>query len=128
MEYKVIEIVDNTRILINYGRNDGASVDQPVRVYSKGREVRDPETNKSLGNWNIIKDELTITEVFNKFSVCMKKIKVTTSILYPLENAFTSTHTRNEELNVDATQITNNVNPSSSPIQAGDLIEILKKV
>ena len=123
--YKVIEIVDNTHIIINYGTAQGAREDKQVRVFSIGRSVVDPETNEDLGTWNVIKATLTITEAFRYFSICSNKEVKTSSVLEPFPSGFTRTVTKFNNINVDENQITNNKNEPAAPIQVGDFVEIL---
>ena len=73
-EYKVINIINKFNIIINYGSNDGAYEGQEVRISTTGDEILDLD-GKSLGNIEIIKEELEITKIYDNFSIC-KKIKI----------------------------------------------------
>ena len=72
-DYKVIDIINKFNIIINYGSNDGAFEGQEVRISTIGDEIFDLD-GKSLGNIEIIKDELEITKVYDNFSICKKMI------------------------------------------------------
>lgn len=127
-EFKVIEIVDKTRIIINYGKNDGAIMNQKVQIYNIGREVIDPDTKCSLGTWDIIKDTLEIEELFDDFSICRKPYLKAASLLDPFMNSLSSTTKEVSGyglINVDDSQITNNLNEQITPIKVGDLVKIV---
>ena len=72
-DYKVIDIINKFNIIINYGLNDGAFEGQEVRISTIGDEIFDLD-GKSLGNIEIIKDELEIDRVYDNFSLCKKII------------------------------------------------------
>jgi hypothetical protein len=73
-KYRVIEIVNDKKILINYGIYQGAEVGDKIEIYEDGRKVIDPISHRDLGNWDYIKDTLSITQVFHLFSVCSKTV------------------------------------------------------
>ena len=73
---KVIKILDNYSILINYGRTKGATVGENVQIVEIGPEIIDPDSGESLGTLDHIKDVLQIQEVFDEFSICNKRIKI----------------------------------------------------
>ncbi|SHE79904.1 hypothetical protein SAMN02745784_01833 [Tissierella praeacuta DSM 18095] len=123
--YRVVEILDEHSILVNYGRESGANEDDEVRIISKGPEVIDPETNKSLGTLDSIKAVLTIVTAYDKFSLC-KKIQVTTknALISPLSQ-FDVTSKSIKTINVDKNSISNKELPNDKVIKVGDKVEIL---
>ena len=56
--YRVIEIIDEYSILINYGSLNGASKGDEVRIIAIGPEVIDPISKSSLGTLDKVKAEL----------------------------------------------------------------------
>lgn len=120
MKYKVIEIVSEKEIIIDFGQSQGAKIGDRILIYSLGREVYDPTTNKKLGTWDISKAYLSITEVFENFSICKNKIVTENSLLNPLGTVFNKSVTY-EKINVDESAITNNKNLGTTPIKVGDL-------
>ncbi len=125
-EYRVIEIVDEKTILVNYGTFNGAKRGDKVIIYRNGREVFDPETNESLGTWDIVKAHVTVVEAFEKFSVCKDERVTPSSVLNPLAtlDLFASTTTY-ETLPVNKEQITKDINPSDVIISVGDSVRVL---
>lgn len=124
-EYRVIEILDEYSILINYGRDNGAYKNNEVRVVSVGPEIIDPETNESLGTLDFVKETLTIITPYDKFSLCRKVEKITRNIIVsPLAQFNTSTLT-NKSLNVDEVTLSNNQLDNDPMIKIGDKIEIM---
>lgn len=123
--YKVIEIIDEYSILINYGRSDGASNDDSVRIIAKGPEVIDPDTNMLLGTFDAVKADLLIDTAYDKFSVCKSiKVKVTNALISPLSQ-FQSTSKVAEPLTVDRAAMSRKAHPKDTVIRVGDLVEIL---
>lgn len=50
----VSEIINDTTLVINRGSNDGVKRHDGFVIYRKGKEIIDPETNKSLGELEIV--------------------------------------------------------------------------
>lgn len=123
--FRVIEILDEYSILINYGKDDGANEDDEIRIISIGPEVIDPVTGKNLGTLDSIKSTLTIVTVYEKFSLC-KKIKTTTkNILISPISQFQTTSKESRPINVDKNSISNRKSPDDKVIKVGDMVEIL---
>lgn len=119
--YKVIRIVDDKTIMINYGLYDKAKKGQKVRVFQKGEDIFD--NSIWLGTLDIIKEDLEIVAVYDAFSLCQK-------IVYEQPNPYqllVSSQNINkvEKLNVDKSEIENLKYKSDEPIKNGDLVKIL---
>lgn len=52
---KVIKIIDQYRLVINKGKDDGISDSDRFIVYELGEELFDPDTNENLGQLEIVK-------------------------------------------------------------------------
>lgn len=122
--YRVIEIMDNYRLIINYGLADGAEKGDKVRIFEIGEEVIDPFDNSVLGTLDIIKAELKVTQVYENLSVCENIYTKTISILDPLASLARSS-SANLELNVEKSQISGRTMPTDVPIKVGDKAIIL---
>lgn len=123
--FRVIEILDEYSILINYGNDEGACEGDEIRIISTGPEVKDPETGETLGTLDSIKSELTIVTTYNKFSLC-KKIEITTNnILTNPLSQFQTTSTQAKPLDIDKSSISNKQIPNDTVINVGDLVEIM---
>jgi len=123
--FRVIEILDEYSILINYGRNDGANEDDEVRIISIGPEVIDPVTNENLGTLDSIKGTLTIVTAYDKFSLCKKIITTTQNVLVSPLSQFKTTTKTTKTINVDKDCISNKKTPDDNTIKIGDMVEIL---
>lgn len=121
-EYKVINIINKFNIIINYGSNDGAYEGQEVRISTTGDEILDLD-GKSLGNIEIIKEELEITRVYDNFSIC-KKIRI--NEINPFQPiSLVKKERRAVELNVKEEDFSNIKYQDMTPIKKGDNVKIL---
>ena len=121
-DYKVIDIINKFNIIINYGSNDGAFEGQEIRISTTGDEIFDLD-GKSLGNIEIIKDELEITRVYDNFSIC-KKISI--NEINPFQPiSLVKKEKRAVELNVKEEDFSNIKYQDMSPIRKGDNVKIL---
>ena len=51
---KVVDVIDDTRIVINKGAADGVTESQRFLIYRLGEEMTDPDTNESLGRLELV--------------------------------------------------------------------------
>lgn len=123
-DYRVIEIIDNMSILINYGTNNGAKKGTKVRVIEVGEVVMDPKTGSVLGTYDAIKAELEITVVYEHFSKCQN---ISRDFISPFESPLARKYatTRAKTINVNEEESTNRKTPTSSSVSVGDIVEIL---
>ncbi len=86
MEAKVVKIVDDFKLAINKGSDDGITKNDIFIIFEKGEELFDPETNESLGFLEIpklkmrvfnIQDRLTLLESMETQTITDRKIKKT---------------------------------------------------
>ena len=124
--YRVIEIMNDKEIVINYGSIDGAKVNQLIRIYEEGEPIIDPVTKKTLGTLDLVKDQLTVDVVFDNFSILRKPEYIQHSILDPLANLYI-TKKKYRAISVNQLQISNRNIPKSSYIQIGDKAVVIEK-
>ncbi len=122
--FKVIEIIDEYTLLINYGFNDGASEGDRLRIYSIGEKVFDPNTKEELGTLDNIKDIVQVEVPYENFSLCKKVRTIRREILNPLSKLVQTT-TVSESLYVDKTEISGRKPLKKEPIKTGDLALLL---
>lgn len=122
-DYKVIDIINKFNIIINYGSNDGAFEGQEVRISTIGDEIFDLD-GKSLGNIEIIKDELEIDKVYENFSICKKIIINEINPFQPI--SLVKKEIKAIELNVEEKDFSNIKYLDKSPIKKGDSVKILE--
>lgn len=122
--FKVIEIIDEYTLLINYGFNDGASEGDRLRIYSIGEKVFDPDTKEELGTLDNIKDIVQVEVPYENFSLCKKIRTIRRELLNPLSKLVQTT-TISESLYVDKTEISGRKPLKKEPIKTGDLALLL---
>lgn len=121
MEYKVINIIDNYSLIINYGKSDGADVGKKVRIFEEGTPIYDGE--EFLGNLDIIKSDLEIVAVYDRFSICKYIKKVTRNPFVSFN--FERTYYESEAINVEKEDFSNLKYKTNTPIKVGDKVKIL---
>lgn len=123
--YKVIKILSNNELIINYGIDDGARIAQKVRIYIPGEEIIDPKTEFALGTLDTIKEELEIYETFDHFSICRKVQREKRNVLTPFAADFVSELVSYDKINVNESEISPVGRPAKSPVCVGDLVKII---
>jgi len=68
IEGRVAEIIDEYTVVINRGHEHGVEEDMRFVIYEQGEEIKDPDTDKSLGNFEYVKAKVEVTNVREKFS------------------------------------------------------------
>lgn len=68
IEGKVAKIIDVYTIVINKGSEHGVEEDMRFVIYEPGEDIKDPDTKKSLGNFEYVKAKVKVTYVREKFS------------------------------------------------------------
>ena len=71
--YKVIKLLSDNSLIVDYGKNEGAYVGEELRVFTPGEEI--VFENINYGKLDFIKADVEIVSVFPKFSVCQKIIR-----------------------------------------------------
>nr|WP_072537040.1 hypothetical protein [Anaerococcus mediterraneensis] len=122
-KYKVIAILDNKRIAINYGRNNKASKRDVVRVIEVGPEIS--YEGENYGTMDTIKANLSIDTIYDKFSICTNR-SIENDMTRSIIGSFSPKIRIYEDLNVNKEQISNLEKPDLSPISLGDAVEIIK--
>jgi hypothetical protein len=86
MEGKVVKLVDNDKLAINIGLQDGIKKNDIFIIFEKQEEIFDPDTQKSLGYLEVPKlkmkvfnmqDKITLLESSETKIITDKKIKRT---------------------------------------------------
>ena len=57
---RVASVQDEFRVVINAGTEDGVREDMEFVIFSKGEEIKDPETGASLGQLEAVKGRIEI--------------------------------------------------------------------
>ena len=121
--YKVIKLLSDNSLIVDYGKNDGAYEGDDLRIFTPGEEVVFQGTN--YGTLDLIKADIEVVSVFPKFSVCQKINRRTVNSL-GLTNYLTREIEEVQKLNMNKEEISNTFYKDTSPIKLGDLVKILK--
>lgn len=62
-------LTDYFRLLINVGDADDVKIGERVLVFSLGQQMNDPETNESLGHFEVVRGYGRVTSVQTRMSV-----------------------------------------------------------
>lgn len=116
--YKIIKIIDEYNVLVDYGLNSHASEGDILNVFVPGKEVIVDEVN--YGTLDIIKAQLVVKSVYSKMSLCTNRDKETFSPLERLKNPFTETYIR--PLKIDENQKEKLIDDIDKSLRIGDLV------
>jgi len=116
--YKVIEIINNRALLIDYGTNDGAHHGDTLRIIDKGEPIIIDGID--YGTFDAIKDIVEVDIPYPKFSLCRKVLYKKENLLNPLAS-FERTVRTLQPMNVDEKEVSNRKIPQPSPIKNGDI-------
>ena len=111
--YKVIELINEYSILVNYGIINGARAGDTLRIFSTGEPVLDPVDKSLLGTLDIIKETVEVITPYEQFSLCQKVNRHQVSIINPLSNLVQTKKTisklnvKNSDLSRDILRISN---------------------
>ncbi|MCL6573904.1 MAG: hypothetical protein K6T88_19855 [Bacillus sp. (in: Bacteria)] len=70
MNYKVIKIVNEYLLVINYGTESHAEVGDILEIFQVGEKVYDPDNNDLLGTLDISKGKIQVKNIYEKMSLC----------------------------------------------------------
>jgi hypothetical protein len=118
-EYKIIEVIDNMTLLINYGFNDGAKKGDTLRIIDKGAPLIIDGID--YGTFDAVKDIVEVEIPYEKFSLCRNIVYAKTNFLNPLAS-FEKTMRSLRPMNVDEKSVSNRELPQPSPIKKGDIV------
>ena len=123
-EYKVIEIIDEYNIIIDYGFDKDAMQGEKLRIISKGEEVIDKATGNSLGTLDAIKAVVSVKTVYAKFSLCHRVRILEAPMLSPLSE-LVHRSSREERLPVNPDMMTHRKIPNGGATAVGDTAQLL---
>jgi len=125
--FKIVRILDEYRIIINAGSENGVNINDVFEIHGIIDTVYDPDTNEFLGSLDGIKAKVKVTQLHEKMSIC-KNVEVFSAIdhesLYGIGNLKFLMNSP-KKLNVDKTQISN---PELyEPLKVGDKATLITK-
>lgn len=68
MEAKIVAIIDEYRVAINKGSEDGVLLSDVFMVYEKGKEIFDPDTKESLVVLEVLELKMKVLNIQKKLS------------------------------------------------------------
>lgn len=68
---RIAAIIDEQRLLINCGMEQGVSIGDRFIIFEEGNEIMDPVTGQSLGKLELVKTQVEAVHVQNKMSLAM---------------------------------------------------------
>lgn len=71
---KVASIIDDKRVVVNKGANDGIHLNQMFLIYKLGDEIIDPDTKEILGQLEIVLGRGIVTHVQDKMATLTSNI------------------------------------------------------
>lgn len=133
MSYKVVKIVNEYLVVVDYGYKDNAMVDDILEIYQTGVAVEDPATLEHLGTLDVTKANIKVIKVYEKMSLCKSNdwiankkgtINSFSQTLGYLTEAFASTEVK--PLKVNTMQITGGYDSEELTISLEDPVKIVK--
>lgn len=131
VEGKVAKILDDQTLILNVGSAAGVAQGMVFSVFAPVEDVKDPDTGKSLGQWEAVKGYVQATHPQEQLTVCRVYVPQRRAEIPPEERG---THVLSAEmvevsmlrgglqpkakLNVDRTQLSGL--PEVGPIKVGD--------
>ncbi len=120
--YKIVKIIDDHTLVIDAGYNDGIKNGDQFEIYSKGEEIKDPDTNEILGTLDHIKERVEAVTVFEKMCICRHNIFV--NFLQNVSGGLSRIEPK--VLNVDSSQISGGL-ADDDVIKIGDKVRKIKR-
>jgi len=126
-DYRVIEILDEYSLIINYGTANGAEKGDVLRILEVGDAIIDPKTGKLLGTLDCIKETVSVEIPYENFSICRSSERENDfNFLSPLNDTLYSSVLKKQpkKLNVDSGDCSFKKVPEKSKIAIGDSVKI----
>lgn len=130
--YKIVRILNDMEIVINGGHEHGLQEGDLLEIFIIGEEIKDPDTDESLGTLDIIKGKVEIKTIYPKMSLCKSAEFITVKTSSPLDQltkswgAYATSYASKEvekrvALNVDMKQA-QKIKNVDTIIKLGDLV------
>lgn len=123
--YHVTHIIDEYSIIINYGRLQGAKLNDTVQIVTPGCDVIDPIDNKLLGTLDMIKASLSVVTIYDNFSVCKDVNVDRQSIFTALLPLLSEDVTKYKPIDIDPSAPRTINYPEDRYVKIGDLAEVI---
>ncbi|PNL90873.1 hypothetical protein [Aerococcus viridans] len=128
-QIKVVMIPDNSRVVINYGTDNDKdfNIGTEIVVYEPGPDIKDPDTNNVIDQYAIVKEKLTITEVYENYAVARnEKIMAMPSLATAIASPMLKNRQQKKYETINVNEEENlHLNLENPIISIGDLIRIV---
>ncbi len=122
IEGKVAEIIDEYTVVINRGYEHGVEEGMRFVIYEPCVEIKDPDTNESLGTFESVKAKVEVTNVSEKISTAETYETYTMPGLGINIPAILREQRRRRELPLDEKAIERLPKCPRTPVKIGDLV------
>ncbi len=128
----IVRILDDQRLVINLGMEQGVSVGDHFFIYEEGDEISDPQTGESLGRLELLKAEVEAVHVQEKITLVsplkkdqpQKQTVLSATLAQVYQSDTVGADKQRGHLNVRQNQITGLY--QASPITVGDAVRSAK--
>jgi|ETN02SMinimDraft_2_1059926.scaffolds.fasta_scaffold108439_1 hypothetical protein len=124
---RIVKIVDENTIVINVGSSSEVTTGMVFVVIQESSEIMDPETDESLGRWEMVKAHLVAAHVQEKMTTLVPISDGVSSDSSAVLSDLMSRDSRGEPIGgrrvalpVDRSQVSGR--PSSDVIRVGDIV------
>jgi len=118
---KILKILSNYSVIISLGREQGVAMDMKFIIYEEGEMIKDPETGADIEKLEILKGEVTVTQVQEKISVA-ESFEIEKRVYSPLD-IITSYASRTVITKEKKTLTDETIEaPTPSKVKVGDLV------
>lgn len=132
MMFRVIKIVNEYLVVVNYGLEHEAREGDTLDIIKIGEEVLDPGTKEILGTLDLIKGQIRVKHAYEKMSLCISNERIVLTnpsiqgfgnTLANFSKVFSTTETK--ALKVNTEQITGGYDEDIDlVIEIGDLVKV----
>jgi len=123
---KVIKIPNEYNIIVSKSIIDNIDIGDIVEIYEIASEVIDPETKEVLGTYDFTKQELKVSEIYDRYFVCNKiEERVITPFDLDFKTIMKHTEYTKKALEVNSEQ-NENLSLKTKEIKIGDPVKIVR--
>ena len=83
LEGNVAKVLDETRVVLNLGIDDGVSEGMEFLIYELGEDIKDPVNGKSLGQLEITKGRVQVEHIQPKFCIAKTRSRTERNRVVP---------------------------------------------
>lgn len=118
---KILKILNNYSVIISLGREQGVTKDMKFIIYEEGEMIKDPETGADIEKLEILKGEVTVTQVQEKISVA-ESFEIEKRVYSPLD--ILSQYAPRTVITKEKKTLTDETieAPAPSKVKVGDLV------